>query len=105
MELNGPLLFVAWFGTLVVPPLVAASFWKVAHHQVRHWAMHILFVPSVVGSTVALTQIMFFAGGNGLAMGMLLVPSTAVLLLTVAIYLLRLSLEVLRRRRLRTDGS
>lgn len=105
MELNGPLFFVAWFGTLVVPPLVATAFWKVAHHRVRHRVVHMLFVPTVAGSTVALTQIMFFAGGDGLGMGMLLVPSMAVLLVTVAIYVLRLSIEVLRRRRPRTDGS
>jgi peptidoglycan/LPS O-acetylase OafA/YrhL len=105
VELNGLLLYLAWFGTLFVPPVLAGAFWRAAHRRRKPWLVHLLFVLTTVGATLALAQIMFSAGGEGLGMGLLLIPSLAVLLLTVTAYLLRLSFNALRARMVRTNGS
>jgi hypothetical protein len=102
------LVLGAWLAVTSAPIILALSAWKLAQTVQRSWIVHVLLVPVLLAADWVLSDLLFFAAGDTgdgpPGLGFALLPSLGVLLLTVAVYYIRLSVNLAsyiaaRRRR------
>jgi hypothetical protein len=88
----------AWLAVTSAPIVLALTAWRLAP-TVRHsWIVHILLIPVLLTVEWMLTDLLFFAAGDTgdgpPGLGLALLPSLGVLLLTIVVYYIRLSVNL-----------